>query len=800
MEEITKGESDAGLTRGQRIWQRTFALRATAKQSIHRARLVTASYQETSGLPPAIRKAKAFEKIVTEIPIYIEEDDLLAGRRTGGDPMDFDWNPELSGSWVIEEIDAGVYPMDVRKEDMDGIREICAYWKGKCLQDAFTSWLDKSLMKETEEIAETDKGAWVYYVLNSMSLERGHQAMNYDKVLKKGLIGVLAEVEAELQSTPIKDEASYQKTNFLKGLIIVLKAAIQYAKRHAALARELAGKAEGKRKAELEKLAGICDRIPENPARTFHEAVQTAWFLRLYENWEGSGPNTSPGRLDQYFYPYYKRDIEEGRLTREEAIELLECYRVKMSTFRSHERAVRRDLISEAQYLNVTLGGQTPDGKDATNEVSYLFLEAALRTRTPHPTLSIRYHDQLPEDFAIKALEVIKLGLGYPAFFNDKSHIPYLLSNGYSMETARNYCLGGCVHPQIPGESGPVHALFLCAAKCLELALHDGVDPRTGKTVGPRTGKFEDFKTFDQFVEAYKTQVGYFAQKGTYMIELIQHFRADYMPMMFNSALIDDCTKRGKSALDGGARYVSYIVTPVGVIDSADSLAAIKKSVFDEKRLSQRELMDALAANFEGKKNIQRLLLSAPKYGNDDEYVDTIAGDIYAWMGELIAKIDAPYGRKWTLGPYSVTTHSAFGKRIGARPNGQLAGLALADGSASPCQGADRNGPTALINSAGALKQTPLFCTLLNMKFHPSALKTREDLAKLYSLIRVYFDCGGKHVQFNVVDKKSLVAAQENPDLHRDLVVRVAGFSAYFTELARHLQDDIISRTEFQQV
>jgi len=501
--------------------------------------------------------------------------------------------------------------------------------------------------------------------------------------------------------------------------------------------------------------------------------------------------------MDQYLYPYYKRDMDEGRLTKEEAIDLLECFRVKMSTLRLFNDIHYHEIVSgEAQYHNVTLGGQTPDGEDATNELSYLFLEAASRTRTPHPTLSISSHEKLPEDFALKGLELVRAGLGFPAFFNDKSSIPWLLSLGATLEEARNYCLGGCVSHIVSGQASPMEAFFFNLPKCLELALHNGFDPRTEKQLGPKTGEFADLKTFDALVDAFKTQVKYFSEQGAAIINEQRIVRSEVTPTMLSSAFTDDCIRNGKSCTGGGAHHVVLMQVGVGMIDVADSLAAIKKCVLEENKISKQGLLEALSLNFEGKEEVRRILLTAPKYGNDDDGVDKIAADLYAWWWRMVSNLDAPYGVKYTPAPYSVSAHGAAGKRVGALPSGRLAWTALADGSMSPSPGVDTNGPTAVVNSAGKIDQTPLFGTLLNLKFHPSALKTREDLKKLHALIKTYFGDGGKHVQFNVVNKKMLLQAQDQPANHKDLIVRVAGYSAFFAELDKSAQDDIISRTE----
>jgi formate C-acetyltransferase len=400
----------------------------------------------------------------------------------------------------------------------------------------------------------------------------------------------------------------------------------------------------------------------------------------------------------------------------------------------------------------------------------------------------------------MRGLDLVRVGLGFPAFFNDESSIPWLLSQGVPIETARGYCLAGCVHHTISGQTSPFDALFMGIPKCLEVTLHNGVDPRTGKEVGPKTGEFKDMKTFDELLDNFKRQVQYFSEEAAEIIGEQRIARSEIVPTMLCSAFLDDCIKKGRSCSGNGARYNIVIQIPVGIIDAVDSLAAIRKRVFEERSIGKEELLNTLASNFENGGRIRKLLLSAPKYGNDDDFADSIAEDLYSWWWKMVSSIDAPYGVKNLPAPYSVSAHGAAGKRTGALPSGRLAEASLADGSVSPCPGADIHGPTAVVNSAGKIDQVPLFGTLLNMKFHPSALKGEEDLGKLLALVKTYFGYGGKHIQFNVVDTKTLRAAQDHPELYRNLIVRVAGYSALFTELSPKIQEEIITRTEFQRV
>lgn len=779
--------------RGQRIWNRLREKRDTGMLSLERAKLVTASYKETEGLPMPIRRAKAFEKMVTEIPIYIDEEQLLVGD-FAAKPMWAEWYPEFAVSWVLKEMESGEDFFKPESSEIGEMKEICDYWKNRTVESAYLSSLSEEEKKIFMENGED--GAWVYGISALLDRPGGYHVASYDKSISEGTIGILHRVEEELRATLVTDDESFQKANFLKAIAIVYRAIGHYSKRYAALARELAETAEKKRRLELERIANICDWVPVNPARSFYEAVQALWFVHVFLYLELRPAGVSPGRADQYLYSYFKRDIDEGKLTREEAIEILECLRVKMSTLRHfNKKSFRENTSAEAQFHNITLGGQTHDGRDATNELSYLFLEAALRTRTLHNTLSVRWHDTISQDFLLKAAELVATGIGFPAFFNDDGSISFSMGMGATLEEARDYAIGGCVVPIIPTSAGPYPPFVVSMGKCLELVLNNGFDPNTRKQLGPKTGTFEDFQTFDEVVDAFKGQVRHFSYQGAALFNLQRHYRAAMVPPVFNSGLVDDCIKSGKNVSADGSRFNYMYCLPEGMIDAADSLAAIKRRVFEEGSISKRELADALSANFEGKEDLRRLLSSAPKYGNDDDYVDTIAHGLYDWWRRMVAEMDASYGYKYLPCAYSVSLHHSYGARVGALPSGRLAGKSLADGSVSPAQGCDTHGPTAVINSAGKIDQYPILATLLNIKFQPTILKTRDDLKKLIALIKTYFAYGGRHIQFNVVEQKTLLDAQIHPELHRNLIVRVAGYSAYFIELDRGVQDEIIKRT-----
>ena len=787
------------LTRGQRLWNRLLEERSTAPVSQWRAKLLTASWKETEGLPTPIRRARAFEKIVTEIPIFIDDEQLLAGNY-GSSIMAMEWRPEFTVEWLLERFEAGRGRLIIKDEDIPVMKEIAKYWKDKDVLSCYHRYIGK---EEEKRLKERDfLGAYVGHTYYTALSGLGWCIPDYPKAIRKGLLGILTEVEEEIQGTPLVDDASSNKRIFLEALAIAIKAGIQYAKRHATLAGEIAETAKGKRKAELEKMAEICEWVPANPARTFWEALQTLWFCNLFIFLDYKFVGISPGRVDQYLYPYYQKDIEEGRLTREEAIELLECLRCLFSCFRRFDEASHGTReTGEANWFNCMLGGQTADGKDATNELSYLWLEAAMRTGTPHPTLSVRVHENMNDDFAMKAAELCSLGRGYPAFFGDRSNIGFLLAQGVPLDDARDYAIAGCTLTSVPGKMAPARPAGGNIPKILELALHNGVDPKTRRQLGPQTGEFEDFSTYEELYEAYRKQVSHFLRQGTADFERAALFQVNVIPQLFSSILTDDCIKRGQPHNGAGCRYQQgmWYLLPQGPIDVVDSLAAIKKCVYEDKLITKKRLMEALAADFQedGYQEVHRILLSAPKYGNDDDYVDLIARDVYSMLDIELAQIDGCYGTKYVQSPHSLAGHGAFGRAVGALPSGRRAGVALADGNASPCQGMDKKGITAVLKSAGKLDQLPMQGCLLNQKIHPSALKAKDDFKKFVSLIKTYLiDYGGKHIQFNVISREILLDAKAHPENYRSLVIRVAGYSALWIELDSVIQDEIIARTE----
>ncbi|MFP4640901.1 MAG: pyruvate formate lyase family protein, partial [Dehalococcoidia bacterium] len=580
-------------------------------------------------------------------------------------------------------------------------------------------------------------------------------------------------------------------------------ALVRIAQRFSKLASEMAAKeTDQTRKKELERMSEACQWVPANPPRSFYEAIQSFWFIWLAV----AGGTTPGGRFDQYMYPYYKNDKEEGKITDEEVIELLEMLRIKVmqvNGITAGGQQQREKWAGMARWNNFVIGGVTPDGEDATNELSYLILEAAKRCQTPHYTITVRVHDNTPDELMLKAIEVVKTGIGMPAFVGDKSYIGYLTGQGVPMRDARNYALGGCLEANVPGKSGSTLAYGMFIVPLVfDIFMHNGVDPNTGKQVGLRTSDVESFETFDEFIAAFKKQLGYFMSMAAEEHNILLKWLSYYQSSAFVSTLFADAIKEGRDICNRRLPFENgACLNAVGMINVADSMAAVKKVVFDDEKVTMNELKKALAANWQGDgyEEMRKLFLSAPKFGNGDEYVDSVAYDLYKFWTDTAVTFPTAWGGTINPAGVSITAHGPSAYLVGATPDGRYAGETLSDGTVSPAQGKDVHGPTAVIRSCAAVDQTPFQSTLLNMKFDPAALKTEDDKRKLADLIKAYFSMNGKHVQFNVISRETLVDAQEHPEKHRNLVVRVAGYSAYYVQLTKAIQNDILSRQEYKQ-
>ena len=809
-----------------------------------RGKLVTESYSQTEALPIILRRSAAFSHILKNIPIVIRDNELIVGSATIA-PRGCQVFPEYSYEWLEAEFDTvatrAADPFYISEQTKVDLKKAYPYWKGKTCSD-----LAKSNMSKEAYEAFTIYGMFTpgNYFYNGI----GHVNVDYKKVLTIGYRGIIAEAKAALNKLDISDPDYVQRNNFLTAVIESCEAVIAYAKRYAALAKEMSQTEKCQvRKAELEKIAKICDKVPEYPAESFYEACQAFWFVQLLLQVESSGHSISPGRFDQYMYPFYKKDVDAGKITLEEAQELIDCIWVKLNDINKVRDAVSADgFAGYGMFQNLIVGGQNEEGMDATNDLSYMCLEAAMHVPLPQPSISVRVWNGSPESFLIKAAALTRLGTGLPAYYNDEVIIPSIMSRGLTLEDARDYCIIGCVEPQKGAKTDGWHdAAFFNMCRPMELVFTNGVDK--GVQIGPKTGDVTTFTTFEQFYEAYKTQQSYFIKLLVNANNAIDTAHATRCPLPFQSCMVDDCIGRGKSLQEGGAIYNFTGPQGFGIANNTDGLLAVKKLVFEDKSVTMAEYRDAIKANFgyglQGQaaekvttelaqmlakqgvsitkevvrtiydevtsanaldeklkaryREIKRLIdETCPKYGNDIYEADMLARDVANSYTKELPKYKNPRGGIFQAGLYPVSANVPLGAQTGATPDGRLAFTPIADGI-GPASGRDIKGPTATANSVAKLEQgIASNGTLLNQKFHPSALAGMAGLSKFAALIRSYFDQKGMHMQFNVVTRETLLDAQQNPEKYKTLVVRVAGYSALFTTLSRSLQDDIINRTE----
>jgi pyruvate formate-lyase/glycerol dehydratase family glycyl radical enzyme len=803
-------QTDTGnIELGERARQRIKKLLGTTHVQKYplcteRLRLITESWEQTKGEPTVLRLARAFAHLAEQMTIFIGDGELIVGNGASR-PMGLEIEPFMG---PVSEEELKVLEneafIEVDEGDWPEIRKLTSYWESDNLQRRIGRLLNDErlwpfartgVLLPPFRSREEGIGGWAQAGIG-MGINRWIGVVDFETVLNRGLNHLINEAEDELSKVEFVDTAdTVQKVYFLQAVILSLRAVVHLAGRFADLAIEMTSReADEVRKAELQKIAETCRRVPANTARSFYEALQSFWFTFLLVQQS----TASAGRFDQYMYPFYAKDIAGGKISDVEVLELLQLLRLKdMQLMSTPLRGVKRQQYTGfAKWHNFVIGGVTSDGRDATNELTYLVLEAAERTRTPHHTITLRVHEGTPEDLMIKALQVIRTGIGMPALISDRSYIEWLLSRDVPLELARDYVVAGCIEVSLPGRSRQPKCTFFVPPKVLEIFMNAGVDPRTGLEVGPCKVNLEDFETFDAFLSAFKDYLAHFIRLAAELINVDIACAIDYASPI-DSALMADAVREGKSLM---ARRMAYenggAISLCGMINVADSLAAIKKLVFDEKKTTLMQLKEAVQANWEGFEGLRRQCLAAPKYGNDDEYVDSIAADLYGFYAGAVPKVRSVYGGEFIPVAISITSQWAGGAITGATPDGRCAGEVLADGGASPMRGRDTNGPTAIIKSASAIDQVRFQSVLMNMKFHPSALERRESLQKLAALIRTYFSRGGKHIQFNVISKETLLEAQKHPENYRDLVVRVAGFSAYFVQLSRQVQEEVIARTE----
>ena len=806
-----------------------------------RAILITESYRQTENEPMVIRRAKAFAHILENIPIVIRDLELIVGSTTIA-PRGCQTYPEFSYEWLEAEFDTvetrSADPFYISEKTKQELKEANAYWKGKTTSELATSYMEPETLLAMEHNIFTPGN----YFYNGV----GHVTVKYGEVLAIGFSGIKAKAQAELDKLCLADGDYQKKSRFLEAVMISCDAAIEYARRYARLAlKEAEECTDPVRKRELLQIAQNCANVPEKGATGFYEACQSFWFVQQLLQIESSGHSISPGRFDQYMYPYYQKDMESGKITREFAQELMDCIWVKLNDLnKCRDAASAEGFAGYSLFQNLIAGGQNEEGIDVTNDLSVMSIQASMHVFLPQPSLSVRVWNGTPHEFLIRAAELTRTGIGLPAYYNDEVIIPSLMSRGLTLQDARDYNIIGCVEPQKSGKTEGWHdAAFFNMCRPLELVFSNGMDK--GVRIGPATGNVEEMTTFEQFYDAYKKQMDYAIQLLVNADNAIDMAHAERCPLPFLSSMVDDCMKVGKTVQEGGAVYNFTGPQGFGVANMADSLYSVKTLVYDEKKITMGELKEALATNFgkglgaedvaamtakianelkeagktigekevaailntvvaaseapEVKANGERILKlieEVPKFGNDIPEVDAFARDVAYTYTEPLQNYKNPRGGSFQAGLYPVSANVPLGAQTGATPDGRLAYQPVADG-VSPSAGKDVNGPTAAANSVSRLDHyIASNGTLFNQKFHPSALSGRNGLENFVGLIRSYFDQKGSHMQFNVVSRETLLDAQKHPEQYKHLVVRVAGYSALFTTLSKSLQDDIIRRTE----
>jgi pyruvate formate-lyase/glycerol dehydratase family glycyl radical enzyme len=791
----------AGIGSNGRVSKLREEMLCTPELCNERGYLITESYKETESEPPIIRRAKALAKILAEMSIHIKDGELIVGtatsKRRGGT-----LTPEVHWDWYLEEMETiSTREWDrfapLTEEEKAKMKEFLPYWKGKSLYEKWRSIVPESNLKFQFK-------TWLPASSPISNMHLAHTCPGYEKVLTKGLNGIKKQVDKQLSKLNLTEMEDFKKFQFFKAVNITLEAAIGFAKRYAELARIMAeNESDMQRKAELAGIAAICDWVPANPARSFYEALQSIWLTYIVLMIEGWGPGMGFGRADQYLYPFYKKDVEEGRITREAARELLALFFVKLNGLTTpFSDAYVRSQPGFAMLSNITLGGVTKEGKDGVNELSYLFLDAEKDVGLSIEEIVIRVHQNSPEAFLIKACEVAKLLRGKLKFVSDQTTIQQFLNDGKPVEYARDYAVTGCFLPVIPARSHDYAGDFLNLPLILELALNDGASRLTGEQLGPKTGDPRRFKSYDQVWEAYRKQVE--TQLHHLIPARIAYAKvfAEFCQYPFLSSLYDGCVEKGIDFASGGtAPYNTYAIWASGAPNVGDSLAAIKKVVFEDKKITMARLIDALDKNFEGEEEILHVLKGAPKFGNDNDYVDSIVNAVLTHAANQTAKYTSTVGAKSNLAAGTTTANLPLGYMVGALPDGRKAGEPLSEGGISPYQGRNVSGPTATMKSVTKLDNLKLTGgSVLNMRFNPDVLKDEPKIRKFAHLIRTFCETGGYLVQFNVVSSDMLRDAQKHPENYRDLLVRVATYSAYFVDLPPELQSDLIARMEFQEV
>ena len=770
-----------------------------------RAVLATQVYRENQNQPRVMVRALMLQKILENMSIYIEDKTLIVGNQATKN-KNAPIFPEYTMEFVLNELDlfekrdGDVFY--ITEETKQQLRDIAPFWENNNLRARGEALLPE----EVSVFMETG----VFGMEGKLNAGDAHLAVNYEKILAFGLKGYEERVKDLKAKLDLTDPDSIDKNIFYKAVLIVIEAVHQFAQRYSKLAQELADKEkDSKRKAELLEISRICAKVPYEPATSFYEAVQSVWFIQLILQIESNGHSLSYGRFDQYMYPYYIKDIQEKVITKDEALELLTCLWIKTLTINKvRSQAHTLSSAGSPMYQNVSIGGQTPDKKDAVNELSFVLLQSVAQTRLTQPNLTVRYHKNINKAFFDDCIEVMKLGFGMPALNNDEIIIPSFINWGVKEEDAYNYSAIGCVETAVPGKWGYrcTGMSYINFPRVLLCAMNDGVDLTTGKRFTKGYGYFKDMKSYEELLSAWDKTVREMTRYSVIVENAIDKASERDVPDVLCSALTDDCIGRGKTIKEGGAVYDFISGLQVGIANMADSLAAIKKLVFEEKKITPIQLWNAILDDFQSDENkkIQAMLIDeVPKYGNDIDYVDNLVVEAYDSYLDEIKKYPntryhrGPIGGIRYGGTSSISANVGQGMGTMATPDGRNAYEPLAEGC-SPAHNADKNGPTAVFKSVAKLPTEKITGgVLLNQKMTPQMLSTEENKQKLEMLIRAFFNrLHGYHVQYNIVSRETLIDAQKYPEKHKDLIVRVAGYSAFFNVLSKKTQDDIIGRTE----
>ena len=769
--------------------------------TIERALIETAFYKENYGkMPNCILRAMNFMEICRKKTIYIGRDELIVGER-GPVPKAVPTFPELTCHSVedLHVLDTRqLQPYHISQQDIDTYeREVIPYWTGRTQRERIFSHVSR----EWEEAYHA--GVFTEFMEQRAA---GHTAMD-GKMYRRGLLDVKREIEEEIRKLDyINDPVATDKDQELQAMAISCDAAILFAERHAELAEKMASEeTDPQRRRELMKIAAVCHHVPANAPRDMWEAIQMYWFVHLGTVTELNGwDSMNPGHIDQHLWPFWEKgDVTEvlGNTDfRTCAKELISCFWIKFNNQPAPPKVGITALESGTynDFTNINIGGIDHDGRSGVNEISYIILEVQEELHQLQPGLSIHIAENTPEEFLLAGARVIRQGHGYPSIFNPDTYVRELVRQGKTLEDAREGGCSGCIEVGAFGKEAYLLTGYLNTPKILEITLHDGIDPETGKLLGLKTGNPREFRSFDELYSAWHRQMVYFVNLKLAVNNYIERMFSLYAPATFLSLFIDDCIKNGKDYYSGGARYNTTYIQCTGLGTTTDSLSVMKKHVFEDHRYTMDQIITACDTNWGDETMRQYIINHTPFFGNDDDRADDIAVRIYDDLVGAIEGHPNTRGGKTQLNMLSTTCHNYFGSVCGATPNGRMAHFAISDGT-SPSHGSDHQGPTCVIKSLGKLRQEMSGGTLLNVRFVPQLMKREEDLRKFAALVRTYFKMGGHHIQFNIVDTETLLDAQRHPDQYKDLLVRVAGYSDYFNDMTTQLQNEIIARTENEE-